>query len=348
MGGNALKNCETRRLNKDDYFDLAYHVIASLKAKYSPPDRELEIIMIPSYAAKESFGDLDLLVSTQYLPADFADTVGNLFSSKEVIINGDAISMEVNGFQVDLIMTPVKHIYFAMRYFSYNDLGNLMGKIANAYGVKFGHKGVSYIYRDFRGDKITEIPLAVSFADFCKAFDFDIKEYLNGFNELEDIFRFVSKSRYFNPDIFLLENLNHKSRVRDSKRETYKKFLEWCEKKKRFDWEGREYPEIKHDKKQHLPMLFEKFQRFAFKDKLMNEYRMHLQNREARRKFNGDLVQSITSLKGESLGKFIEFFKKSVTKGQLDWDTYLAVTDAINISDDILRVFSKYFSEGHL
>ncbi|WP_457824345.1 hypothetical protein, partial [Staphylococcus aureus] len=50
-----------------------------------------------------------------------------------------------------------------------------------------------------------------------------------GFRNLLDIFQFVVSSPYANLDIYLLENRNHKSRIRDSKRPTYNAFLDWLE-----------------------------------------------------------------------------------------------------------------------
>jgi hypothetical protein len=58
---------------------------------------------------------------------------------------------------------------------------------------------------------------------------YDPERFREGFENLEDIFKYVAGSRYFNRDIFLLENRNAQSRIRDRKRPTYTKFLTWCE-----------------------------------------------------------------------------------------------------------------------
>ena len=65
MGGNALKNTETRRYERDEYFALVETVLARLRSL--PSFRERRMAAIPAYGTKESFGDMDVLVASDGL-----------------------------------------------------------------------------------------------------------------------------------------------------------------------------------------------------------------------------------------------------------------------------------------
>lgn len=60
MGGNALKNIETRRYQAEEYFRVAEKAINTLTNNYDLERVEL----IRSYREKESFGDADILYTT--------------------------------------------------------------------------------------------------------------------------------------------------------------------------------------------------------------------------------------------------------------------------------------------
>jgi hypothetical protein len=55
-----------------------------------------------------------------------------------------------NVFQVDLISNPAESFEFASRYFSYNDAGNLVGRLAHARYTSLRHDGLYFYHRDTR------------------------------------------------------------------------------------------------------------------------------------------------------------------------------------------------------
>lgn len=340
MGGNALKKCETVRLSAKDYFvikdelDKTFHALG------------YKAIAIPAYSTKESFGDIDILVSDDIGTNRFESVLLNL-KPKEMVKNGNVYSLEYKNFQVDLILTPHEDMTASYIYFSYNDLGNLMGRIAHKQGIKFGHRGTSYVFRDDLGNVVEEFKITNLFHVFCSAFNFSIERYNKGFNTLEDIFEFVAASKYFNPDIYLLDNLNHKSRVRDSKRKTYNTFLKWCETKKETDWVGREFFQYTESKRSYLPRLFDAFAGYSFAQRWFETYGKELENREFKRKFNGHIVRNIVSLDGEKLGHFIAFFKNLIEQ-EMGWVVFMAISSPEEIENKILKAFSRYFTEGYV
>ncbi len=231
MGGHALSQVSVR-LAAINYTRLAEDCIAQLKARF--PDNRIE--MVEAYRDKPDFGDLDLLIeSTGFDPHQAAAAL----NAMEIVRNGPVTSIgipvrpdlpatEGNLFQVDLIKVPLDEFDASRAYFAWNDLGNLCGRLAHSMGLKLGHDGLSYTWR--HGDHVfASIDLLKHWRDILPVLGLSYERWEQGFDSLEDIFKFVVSSPYFNRDIFLLHNRNNTTRVRDAKRKTYMEFLLWLE-----------------------------------------------------------------------------------------------------------------------
>ena len=139
MGGNALKEVRTQRLNKEDFEKCEREVILFLKEFF--PDALVD--SIPSYSEKKDFGDLDVMISEEGLEAGggiprLIEGAKERFFSRQEKSNGHVLSFEYRssekderGFQVDIIQMPEVTFDFAKNYFSFNDLGNLIGRTAH-------------------------------------------------------------------------------------------------------------------------------------------------------------------------------------------------------------------------
>jgi hypothetical protein len=100
MGGNALKNCVTRRYQKQEYFDL----VPTILNRTIQSDKVQSICLIESYRTKESFGDMDMVYCTYADKPLTIESVKSLFpESKEIVRNTNVISFEFNELQIDLI-----------------------------------------------------------------------------------------------------------------------------------------------------------------------------------------------------------------------------------------------------
>ena len=139
MGGNALKNCTTTRLNAPEYNTLVARVINDIQEELKASEYTRRVRAITAYATKEDFGDADILIDSFSLPGDWIDRLAARWNSKEVVPNGDVVSFEVDEFQVDVIKAKPVEYEFAYSYFAYNDLGNLVGRMAKKFGLKYGH-----------------------------------------------------------------------------------------------------------------------------------------------------------------------------------------------------------------
>ena len=305
MGGNALKNVTTRRYQAAEYSQLERDVCVMLR-KHFPASVSLMPILY--YRNKESFGDLDILVSSDNLPNDWQDGVAALLQSKEVVRNGNVVSFEHKEFQIDLIATPTEDFVVADKYFAYNDLGNLLGRLANSMGLKLGHQGLFYNWQEGT-EKYHTAVLTKDWGLILRVLGLDLAHYRAGFDTLEDIFEFVASSRFFNPAIYLLANRNNRDRVRDEKRKTYMEFLGWCARLEQ------PYPTRYPDKESYLPYLFEMIPGFQ---ELDTQVRAKWErSKRLKAVFNGNIVGEATGLSGKELGAFMQWFKET-TEGFVD------------------------------
>lgn len=299
MGGNALKNVTTRRYQASEYHKLERDVCVMLR-KHFPAN----VVLMPilSYRNKESFGDMDILVSSDNLPTDWQVGVAELLQSKEVVRNGNVVSFEHKEFQIDLIATPTEDFVIADKYFAYNDLGNLLGRLANSLGLKLGHQGLFYNWQEGT-EKYHTAVLTKDWGLILSVLGLDLAHYRAGFDTLEDIFEFVASSRFFNPAIYLLANRNSRDRVRDEKRKTYTEFLDWCGRL------AQPYPTRYPDKETYLPYLFEMIPGFQ---ELDTQVRAKWgRSKRLKAVFNGRIVSEATGLNGKELGAFMQWLTEN-------------------------------------
>lgn len=312
MGGNAL-SVTTTRLPAKLYGMTADYVMSKLDAAFF--DRRKAVI--PSYASKPDFGDMDILVAggEGYDPHCAAAVLG----ATEVVRNGDVTSLGLpvkeGVFQIDLIKVPSESFDFALRYFAMNDLGNLLGRIAHKAGFKLGHLGLLYPLRDKENADhvIAELVVTKNWDEALNLLGYDPavykKGFEGGFHQLVDIFNFVVSSPCCNKDIYLLENRNAKARERDRKRKTYMAFLDWLDTVPRnampnYDWSDKE-----HVRQAFLGGALKRFHIFhASYLQTLDDWRVE---QACRAKFNGRLVGEITGLTGKELGALIQRVRES-------------------------------------
>lgn len=235
-----MKQYNVERLTKEQYDEVLSALTITLPYK---------TVAIPSYREKDSFGDCDLLTTStdeafeKSLSKDFA-----LLGKKR---NGSVTSYALKygnfpTFQFDLIKAREDSFKFNYNYLSYNDLGNLIGRVAAAFGFKFAHDGLYILaWYDHKGEERSVVRVKeeaktndhaehrmekLFISNFDEALEFlgfDSLRFAQGFDTVDEILDFVASSKYFCKDFFLFENRNHDQRKRDVKRPTYTKALEY-------------------------------------------------------------------------------------------------------------------------
>ena len=300
MGGNALKAVKTTRLPASEYHPLAEEVCEALTSRFG-----CRAAAIPAFRSKADFGDLDVMVEKELASREqleeFAYTVG---LARQIVVNGSVLSYDHRktssdevGFQVDLIRTPAHEFDIGLAYFSYNDLGNLIGRVAHKMGFSYGHRGLLYPMREGT-HLIGTVDMSSDVAQCLGFLGYSANRFHQGFEDREEIYAYVRSTPLFNPAIYLLENRNHTSRTRDRKRPTYMGFLEHLR-----SLPAGEYFEFPEDKSLWLPKAFEAFPGMEARvEDVRARYALARRVKEA---FDGELVASRTGLSGKELGAFM-------------------------------------------
>lgn len=315
MGGQALKNTPTRRYQPAEYEALKTEVLALLQADF--PERKMAAI--PAYRSKASFGDLDILFEQTDLSLDLAQYLQQRFQPKELVRNSHVLSFEFREFQIDLIGSTSTDFDISLHYFSWNDLGNIVGRLYHKMGFKYGHDGLHFL---FKADnyQFGELCLSKDIEQILAFANLSPERFLAGFDTLEEIFRYASSSSFFNKDIYLLENRNHASRIRDRKRPTYNALLTWLETQgdlPAYPWASIKEQGGRQAKIEFIQRAFDFFPEFEQHYRAMqHEFEVWQSVRE---KFNGRLVQAWTGLENQALGECMQRLK---AQGQAEFSDF--------------------------
>lgn len=263
MGGNATKQFGSQRVNKETYLKILPLLSDALLWNTEWEYKRIHFFKftpIPYVANKESFGDMDIAVlTTKHVPFEAQNVMlaiqyYNTRKSQEfvkvvgTVQNGNVISMAMQffienewttPFQIDFIVFSNEETYdFARHYFSYNDLGNLVGVIAKKYGLKFGFDGLfvqSYFDEKGRFSRKHRSQYKIEqkiTSDFEKAFQilgYNVERFKQGFASTEEVVKYVASSPLFHPDMFKDSERTGESLKRDRKRPTYMKAKEYFE-----------------------------------------------------------------------------------------------------------------------
>ncbi len=356
MGGHALKQVQTLRLEKVDYENVK-HKIAELLAPH------IKIQFLYEAPNKKDFGDLDILynINENQNNIQINDLVKKLFNPKEIVKNGTILSFsylinEENEtyFQIDLIKSH--NFPMDLFYYSYGDLGGILGLITKYYGMSYGNPGLwinieshlieKYFEKDNKNkydkNKVNKsingkIILTENPEEICVYMGLDYEKWKSGFNNNQEIFDFIIDSHFFKSKLFEVNSLNSEHMRRYNNRPMYHEFFDYVlrinkkEEKimgKHIDYEALIY----FHKINELEKLIEK----------------NILQNERKEKFNGNIIKSIckdrfnknTNKVGEELGIFIMNFKNHILKnGNLynTFEDYIDENTKEKIEEDIIN-----------
>lgn len=335
MGGNATKHLGTQRVNKQQ-FEQCCNMLNNMLQQYIV-EKNLQtkekFCVIESYQDKQDFGDIDFLstIDRQIFEKLVEKTENiNIVAKAEQFsyaIEFKLASDELVFVQVDYIKSNLEDFDFSKNFFAFNDLGNLIGRIAAQAGFSFGFDGLKRkIYVDNRGDIIndlysnetsvtslvenarlfkneldrailkTSIIVTKDFDNALKFLGFDVERFKQGFNNMNEVFEFVVSSTFFNKDAFLFENRNHKARARDKKRSNYLAALEYFQNKK--------------DKKKQLSLSHIKKEFPKFKTEYQNLERQIKSDFIDKIVFSNDNIMESLNYQSESEDRNLNPFKE--------------------------------------
>ena len=312
MGGLAIKKIigkEGERFSKEEYETYK----EDISRLFFNPDF-FEFAFPEEIRSKETFGDLDVIIYSGIGKRLFFALMESRFRTKGYdvqgsVTNGDTVSYAINNKQIDFIF--VQNVEIAYYYFSGNDLGNLLGRIAHSIGLRFGHDGLKYIFRD-KENRIGEILLSQDFGEILDTLGFENetmdKIIFDGFETFEEMYETVTLSKYFDGSKYKLENLNSINRVRNAKRTTYMNFIKYLEETGSI----LKKPKMLIDKEY---MALNAISKFGKEKEYFDILKLKSEREYYSKLFNGQKVMKLLpNLKGKELGTFIAFFKE-----KYDW-----------------------------
>ena len=323
MGGLALKNTFTRRYQRDEYDALEKEVFAILGKTFKEFDTPR------FFYSKESFGDMDVIVSMEGFNGNVRTYIEETFKPNEIFHNGNSYSFDYKELQIDFITVSKEDYSSNYHYFAFNDLGNFIGRIAQSVGFKYGQEGLWY-NQYYNGQKIGKVMIS---KNYPKIFDFlglDYNQWLKGFNTLEEVFDYIIQSPYFDSEMFEMKNLNKINRDRNLKRKSYMSFLAYIA-------ENHPNVEYKPNKKEFFKKALKTFPEANLDQEIKkNEYEV-TKKLLVKSKFNGGMVMDKFKLEGKELGEALTEFKAYVETFE-NYDDYIISST----TESIMALFKSF------
>jgi hypothetical protein len=313
MGGLALKNTFTRRYQRDE-FDVLWEEVSGILEK------DFKEFSMPRYfASKESFGDMDIILSMEGFDKPMEDYIKETFAPNEIYHNGHAWSFDYKELQIDFITCAPENYDAHVHYFAFNDLGNFIGRLAQSIGLKYGQEGLWYNHF-FKGQKIAKIIVSQDYPEIFAFLDLDYDRWVEGFDSLQEIFEYVTESRFFNGPMFQLDQLNRINRERNLKRSSYMSFLEFIDGLDDQYNENYDYDVTQNLKGNIIKVAEDVFPESNLQLEIRRVEYEHCRKLYASSIFNGKLVMNKYGLKGKHLGHAMTKFKNHMTSnGKLNY-----------------------------
>lgn len=302
MGGNLFK---LGRLPRAEYLVIENQVRACLDGLLGDGYR------IPRYyASKPDFGDLDVVVSSGAIESiggwqRFCETITGELHITQSQSTGHVYSTVVENFQVDFFVRESELLDATYNYLSFNDLGNLIGKIYRRFGLKYGEQGLFYVFRrESQPSYKRDLLISRDWPRILGFLELDVAAWQAGFERLEDMFAWVSASPYFS--VAPYEDQDRTTERRARSRPTMARFIEWLASEKidtrctyLRERDAYVYPIDAAFPEAQLPQL------------LAQERALEGEATALRAKFGGALVREWTGLEGAQLGAFLRRFEQA-------------------------------------
>jgi len=329
MGGNALKNVCVSRINLKQLYFIQNDI-------YNKLQEYIDITFPIQNPDKTDFGDVDILYSHKKDNFILSDYIKELYEPIEMVHNGDVLSFSYNYnndyVQVDFI--KCKNLIASKYYFSYGDIGLIIGQIANYYDIKFGFDGLfiklTSKHIGYNDDIADKLELSSDFENICKFFDLDFSLWGN-FSSENQIFDWIFKSKYFTKNIFI--NMNSKQRSKLTK-QMYSRFINYIEKLEPKDI-------IKYSRQE------EAIKYFNAQDKLNQIIELYKIKNDRKLKFSGKKLLELGLInEPKNINIFIQQFKKYINNQlNIDFNNWLDSNTIEKISKEIIDFHKIYLSQ---
>lgn len=303
MGGNLFK---LPRMPRAEYLERERAIRDYLEAS------RIDYRIPRYYGAKPDFGDMDVLVPTRLDWDVVRQQIASDLGVTETKSVGRVFSMAFRGLQTDLFAVPAPYLDSTYEYMSFNDLGNLLGRICKRFNLKWGEQGLAYVFRRQNADHyVADLPITTDFREVCRFLGLEHAVWATGFHTLDELFAWVIRSPYFSVAPYLDEQkgtLSHRQ-----ERPTIVGFVEWL----RANGIGQR-PEL-GDKHAYVDRIADAFPAADLRGQIAAEQAKEARAEQVAAKFSGKLVMRLRpELQGPAIGELIVAFKRSID-GFEDW-----------------------------
>ena len=323
MGGKLFN---LPRMPRVRYVALESDVRAYLDGKIAGKYR------IPRYYGnKPDFGDMDVILAKSIPWSDLRESILRDFGITEFKSVGHVFSTNLRGLQTDFFLVPDEDLETTYTFMSFNDLGNFIGRICRRFDLKYGERGLEYVYRRANGNHVANLEVSRDFRQTCRFLGLDYDAFEKGFDSLPEVFDWVISSPYFSVAPYLDDSRsNIQKRIGD--RTTVARFVDYLkehhiDKRPEFD-----------ERKSYLADVAAAFPQANLPAQIEKERAAEARSLEIASKFNGKRVmQLLPGIEGEKLGTLIRQFKAAFN----NFDDWVLATDQQEIDAQILAFASK-------
>lgn len=325
MGGNLFK---VGRVDKDRYFEIVNSLRPILFKHFG-----LNYRIPDAYKNKPDYGDVDIILDAgviQNKPNWFDELCSDLGVIKTQSVR-NVRSMLYQNFQVDIFLVGTNKLITCDNFMSYNILGNLIGRIYHKFNLRYGEDGLFYVLRGFNNHVSKEIIVCHDMRLILEFIDLSYHRWLQGFDDIEEIFDYVIGSKYFCSNSYDLKYFNVQKRA--TERPDFNKFLDYLEENKI----QKNYP---FDKNKEIYIT--EIDEFFYSD-LKSKYDEHVERQvileKLSKKFNGKIIMElIPNLDGKQLGRFIGDYKDK----NPFFEEFILLKSQEIINEDIQTYYDKW------
>jgi hypothetical protein len=285
------------------------------------------------YASKPDFGDMDVIVPSRPDWDVMRAAIARDLEITQTKAVGRVFSVVFRGLQTDFFAVPERFLDSTCAFMSFNDLGNLLGRICKRFNLKWGEHGLSYVFRRANSDQyVQDLPLTTDFAQVCAFLGLDHAAWRAGFPTLTHMFEWTIASPYFSV-VPYLDEVSGTLAGRISDRPTIAQFIAFLRER------GIDQRPAFADKLSYAEQIAA-----AFPDAELMVQIAHEREREARAlevstKFSGKLVMRLRpEATGKALGELIAAFKRSVAPDGDGFERWVLATPA----DEIERRIAEF------
>ncbi len=282
------------------------------------------------YDDKADFGDMDVIVAAgpdwherrQAIAADLGIT-----RSKVV---GHVFSTVYRALQTDFFAVPAHYLDSTFVFMSFNDVGNVIGRMCRRFNLKWGEHGLIYVHRRAGSDSYqVDLPVTQDFTRVCGFLGLDHGTWQRGFADLDALFAWVIRSPYFSVAPYL-DEVTGAMRQRSRERPTIVRFIAWLRE------HGVEQRPALAERASYLPQLAAGFPDADLPGQLHAEEVKEVRAIALRARWSGKLVMRLRpELAGAALGDFIQAFRASLG-GPDRFETWVLATDPDELERRIL------------